>query len=293
MKQKIIGTGLSGMVGSRIVELLGDQFDFEDISRKTGTDISDKNAVLKRLENSDAKYVLHLAAYTNVDEAEKEKGLKEQSSAWKVNVEGTRNVMQAAAVTGKHIIHFSTDMVFPGDKPLPEKYVETDLRGPLGWYATTKFEAEKVVESAQIPWTILRIAYPYRAQYEKKEYVRIFLTLLQEGKSITAVGDHFFTPTFIDDVAFIVQTIFLQNLTGVFHITGDETVSPYFAAKKIAEVFALDSSLVSQTTRAEFFKDRAPRAFNLSLSSGRIKSLGITLHSFEEGLREIKKQIGQ
>lgn len=168
IEMKIIGTGLSGLVGSRITELLSDEFEFEDISRKTGTDILDKASVLDRLRNSSAPFVIHMAAYTQVDAAEEEKDLKEQSIAWKINVEGTRNVVKACEETGKHLVHISTDMVFPGTKPLPERYKEEDPVGPVGWYATTKAEAEKIVESSMISYTLLRIAYPYRANYEKK-----------------------------------------------------------------------------------------------------------------------------
>ena len=291
MKQKIIGTGLSGLVGSRVVELLGKEFEFEDISRKTGTDILDKEAVVNRIKNSDAQFVLHFAAYTNVDEAEKEKDLGEKSIAWRMNVGGTKNVLEAVESTEKHLIYISTDMVFSGTKPLPEKYTEEDATDPVGWYATTKCEAEKVVQQAKVPWTILRIAYPYRANFEKKEYVRIFKTLLEEGREIKAVSDHYFTPTFIDDLAGVFSHIFRTNLTGIYHACGKTSISPFDAAIKIAEVFHLDKNLISKTTREEFFQGKAPRAFNLSLSSAKIEKLGVSLSNFEEGLEEIKNQL--
>lgn len=288
---KIIGTGLSGLVGSRIVELLSQDFEFEDISRKTGTDVTDKNAVLSRLQKSDAEFVLHLAAYTNVDEAEKEKNLGNESTAWKINVEGTQNVLSACEQTGKHLIHFSTDMVFPGIKQLPEKYTEEDLTGAIGWYGLTKEGAEKVIQQSQNPWTILRIAYPYRANFEKKEYVRNLKDLLEQGKEIRAVSDHYFTPTFIDDLADVCKVVINQKLMGIYHAGGKDIISPYEAAMKIADVFGFDKNLIKETTRAEFFAGRAPRAFNLSLSSAKIEKLGIRLRGLEEGLLEIKKQL--
>ena len=288
---KIVGTGLSGLVGSRIVELLSSSFAFEDISRKTGTDITNKDAVLARLQNTDAKFVLHLAAYTNVDEAEKEKNLREESAAWKINVEGTRNVLQACEATGKHLIHFSTDMVFPGTKELPERYTEEDATGAVGWYAKTKEEAEKVVLSSQNPWTILRIAYPYRANFEKKEYIRIFQWLLEEGREIKAVADHYFTPTFIDDLADVLRLIISDNLTGIYHAGGKDSVSPYDAANLVAEIFGFRKDLIGKTTRSEYFAGKAPRAFNLSLNSAKMESLGVKLRGLQEGLVEIKKQL--
>ncbi|HYK08124.1 MAG TPA: NAD(P)-dependent oxidoreductase [Candidatus Eisenbacteria bacterium] len=287
----IIGTGLSGLVGSRIVELLGNDFEFEDISRKTGTDISDKNAVLQRLQGSSAEFVVHMAAYTNVDEAEKDKDLGEESTAWKFNVLGTKNVVEAAETTGKHLVYISTDMVFPGTKPMPERYSEEDATGPVGWYATTKAEAEKVVEKATIPWTIVRIGYPYHMNVEKKGYVLIFKSYLEQGKPIQAISDHYFTPTFIDDLKDVFQIVFQEKLSGIYHAGGKDSMSPYEIAVKVADVFGLDKNLISKTTREEYFLGKAPRAFNLSLSSGKIESLGVKLRGFEEGLLEIRKQL--
>jgi len=253
---KILGTGLSGLVGSRIVELLSNQYEFENISRKTGVDISDPEAVFNKVKDSNASIVLHLAANTDVETAEKEKNLREESEAWKINVGGTKNLLDACEKLNKKIIYFSTDMVFPGTKELPGKYEEEDVPGPVGFYAQTKYEAEKLVEKANCPWVILRIAYPYRASFEKKEYVRIFKWLLEEGREIKAVADHYFTPTFIDDLPLVLDAIFKNNLVGKIHAGGSEVVSPYEAALKVAEVFGLNKDLIAQTTRAEYFKDK-------------------------------------
>ena len=288
---KIIGTGLSGLVGSRIVELLSANYEFEDVSRKTGTDVLNADGVYERLQKSESSVVLHLAAYTNVDEAEKEKDLGEKSQAWKINVGGTENVLSACEKLNKKIIYISTDMVFPGTKELPDKYQEDDQRGPVGFYASTKYEAEKIIEKSKCPWIILRIAYPYRANFEKKEYVRVLKWLLEEGREINAVADHYFTPTFIDDLAPVLNTLIQEKATGKFHAGGTEAVSPYIAALKVAETFDLDKNLIRETTRAEFFKDRAPRAYNLSLKNDRIEKFGVRMRSFTQGLAEIKKQL--
>ncbi|MFH1186738.1 MAG: NAD(P)-dependent oxidoreductase [Candidatus Levyibacteriota bacterium] len=288
---KIIGTGLSGLVGSRIVELLSSKYQFEDISRKTGTDILDSRAVFERLNKSNASIVLHLVAYTDVDKAEEDKAKKERSLAWKVNVDGTKNVLEACEKLNKKIIYISTDMVFPGTKEFPEKYKENDERGPVGWYATTKFEGEKLVEKASVPWMIIRIAYPFRANHEKKEYVRVFKYLLEKGQQIKAVPDHYFTPTFIDDLSLVLKNLIERKAIGKFHATGSEAVSPYTTAIKVAEVFGLNKDLISKLSREEFFKNRAPRAYNLSLNNDKIVKLGVKMHSFTEALGIIKKQI--
>src|SRR3989338_4999304 len=89
---KILGTGLDGLVGSRIVELLKDKHEFENLSISTGVDITDRDVILEKIKTSDAQIVLHLAAKTNVDVCEKDKALGEDGEAWKINVGGTKNM---------------------------------------------------------------------------------------------------------------------------------------------------------------------------------------------------------
>lgn len=287
----ITGTGLSGLVGSRVVELLQDKYEFDDISRKTGTDITDKQALLDRLESSASPVVLHFAAYTDVETAEKEKSLGVASQAWKINVVGTKNIVEACEATGKKLIALSTDMVFPGDKALPGKYSEEETRGPTNWYAQTKYEAEKVIENATSPWVILRIAYPYRAAFMKNDSVRIFLSKLRNNEPIRAVTDHHFTPTFIDDLAGVLDYFIEHETTGVFHVGGQIAVSPWEIAQKVAQLFGLDRSLISETTREEFFAGRAKRPFNLSLNNAKIEQLGLHISSLDKGLDEIRRQL--
>ena len=42
---KILGTGLFGLIGSRVRELLSDKYSFGDISIQNGIDITDKKRV--------------------------------------------------------------------------------------------------------------------------------------------------------------------------------------------------------------------------------------------------------
>lgn len=291
MKQKIIGTGLSGLVGSRVAELLSSSYEFEDISRKTGTDITDADAVLSRLQKSDAPVVIHMAAFTNVDGAEEQKDLAERSDPWKMNVLGTENVIKAAESTGKKLIYISTDFVFDGEHTPPGGYTEEDTPHPVNWYAQTKYEGEKRVQSAQVPWMIVRIAYPYRAQFEKNDFVRAMKNRLAQGLEIKAITDHKYCPTFIDDIAGALDVLIQQSATGIYHVTGNESLSPYDAAMAIAETFGLDTNLIGTATREEYFAGKAQRPFDLSMNNGKIKQLGVKLHGFQEGLQLIKEQL--
>ncbi|CAN5130148.1 dTDP-4-dehydrorhamnose reductase [soil metagenome] len=285
---KILGTGLTGLVGSRIVELLKDKYEFENISRSTGVDITNKEQVHKAISETDAEIVFHLAAKADVDGCEKDKELGEQGEAWKINVEGTRNVVLACEALKKKLVYISTDFVFDGEKEL---YTEDDTPRPVNFYAKTKYEGEKIVQTLTPSWLILRIAYPYRAQFEKNDFVRAVKGKLEKGEAVTMVTDHIFCPTFIDDIANALDRLLMQEATGIFHVVGGQALSPLDVATKIAKEFDYETTLISATTRAEFFKDRAIRPFRLALNNDKISKLGIQMRSFEEGLTELKIQI--
>lgn len=288
-KPQIIGIGLNGLVGSRVLQLLGNKFDFINLSRSQGVDITDSKSLTKIKEYSKANFVIHMAAKTDVDSCEKDEDQGEEGEAWRINVEGSMNLAEICRETGKKIIYISTDFVFDGEKPVGEFYSETDIPNPVNWYAKTKFEGEKRVEESGSDYAILRIAYPYRAEYDlKKDFMRAIKERLQNGLEIKAVTDHLFCPTFIDDVAKAIDLSIENDLSGIYHAVGSTSLTPYDASILIAKTFDLDESLISKTTRAEFFKDRAPRPFNLTLHSDKIKQLGVELVGFEEGLHNIK-----
>jgi len=285
---KILGTGLTGLVGSRIVELLSAKYEFENISRSTGVDIKNKESVFSAISVSDAQIVFHLAAKTDVDECEVDKPLGENGEAWKINVEGARNVAEACLQANKKLIYISTDFVFDGTK---ENYSETDTPGPVNWYAQTKYEGEKIVQNLKTPWIIARIAYPYRADFVKPDFFRAILTRLKNNEPVSAVTDHIFTPTFIDDIASALDVLIDNSSQGIFHVVGSQSLTPFEAANLIADEFKLDKSKINKTTRVEFFNNRAPRPFQLSLKNDKITKLGVSMKRLEDGLREVKAQI--
>lgn len=282
---KILGTGLSGLVGSRIVELLEDriEFDFSEV------DITDKDKITSRIRDSRALIVLHLAAKTDVDACEKDKAQGKRGPAWQVNVIGTQNVALAAQLSGKKMIYISTDFVFDGNPKDFRGYTEEDPPEPINWYGKTKYEGEFIVRSLKTPFLIVRLAYPYRVSFQTPDFVRTIINRLKGRERVNGVTDHMFTPTFIDDIAEALRVLVEQNETGIYHVVGSQFLSPYKAAEIICQKFGFDESLISATTREEYFKNRAPRPEKLALLNDKIKKLGVRMRTFEEGLDEFQE----
>lgn len=286
---KIVGTGLSGLVGSRVVELLQNDFSFTDLSRETGIDITDYPTVDALLSASPASWVFHFAAATDVDRAEKERTLGEKSIAWIVNVAATENIAKICRQNGKHLLYISTDYVFAGVK---QSYSETDQPDPQGWYAVTKYEGEKRIQELGSQALIIRIANPYRAaQVGKSDFVHKIMERLAASQTVLSPTDQLFMPTFIDDIALAIAALVKRQAWGIYHVVGNEALSPFAAAVKIAQTFGFNPSLVKATTFAKFFAGRAPRPFHAVLKHDKIDKLGIRMCPFTEGLTEVKRQL--
>jgi len=275
---KVALTGATGLVGSRLVELLNQEIEFVPLSQ-TMMDITNKDQVFNVLKNTSFDIFLHLAAYTNVDGAEKEKEL-----AHKINVSGTENVFTIVKSLKKKFIYISTDFVFDGNHP---PYFEDSQPNPISVYGQTKFDGEKVIGKDGM---IVRISYPYRASFEpKKDFFRTFKSYLEKGQTLNLVKDSQMTPTFIDDITEALRYLINNYSTEIFHINGDDSLSSYENAKLVAKVFGLNPFLCQPTTYNEYFKDKAKRPRFAVMKSK--KNNFFPMRTFEQGLMEIKRNL--
>ena len=284
---KILGTGLSGLVGSRVVELLEPRYSFINFSLENGVDITNRDDIIARIEKeSDAPWILHLAAYTNVQQAEHDRLLGEQSNAWKVNVQATQHIIDACKKSRKKLLYVDTDYAFDGAK---KSYSEDDIPSPLGWYAQTKSEGAKRVLA--FGGLVIRISNPYRANPQgKTDFVHKMLERLQHHQEIIAPTDQLFVPTFIDDIAYAIEKLMVADAKGIYHVVGSQSLSPYDAAKTLARLYGFDEACVKPTTFKEYFVGRAPVPQYASLTNAKIRALGVPMHGFKEGIAEMRLQ---
>lgn len=275
---KVAITGASGLIGTRILELLDGKFTFISLSQES-CDITNKTTVDDALSKIDFDMLLHLAAYTNVDLAEKEKNVAE-----KINVEGTKNIFETVMGKKKKFIYISTDFVFDGTNP---PYTEDSTPNPISSYGKTKYEGEKIVRDQAM---IVRFSYPYRASFRlKKDFVRSIKESLEQNRKLSMVSDSLITPTFIDDIVYGLKYLFENFSTQTFHLVGANSLSPYESGLLIAKTFGLDDSSIQKTTYTEYFKDKAARPQFSTITSTR--NTFYRMKTFEQGLYEIKKQM--
>lgn len=276
---KIALTGADGLVGSRIIELLKGNFELISLPQSQ-MDITDRNQVFNVLKNLDYDIFFHLAAYTNVSVAE----TFGKDLAFKINRDGTKNVFDVVLNKNKKFIYVSTDFVFDGINP---PYFEDSQPNPTSVYAASKYEGEKIVKDQAM---IIRIAYPYRANFElKKDFFRSFKFYLENKKPLSMITDSLMTSTFIDDIAFGLKYLFNNYFPEIYHLVGADSLSPYNICQIVAEKFNLDKSLIGKTTYEEYVKGKAHLPQFATIKSK--KNNFYKMKSFSEGLEEIKKQL--
>ncbi len=232
--KSLVTTGGNGLVGSRITELLADEFSFNNLDLRSDppVDITDETAVARALSQSSAEWVIHLAAITDVTKAHEENG-NTNGLTYRVNVLGTQAVANACKSTGKKLLHISTAYVFNGAKKEP--YTEEDAPSPIEWYGETKAKAEAVVLSTDLHSVVLRIDNPFRkTPFEKLDIVQRIAQKLAAGTLPPQFSDSHFGPTYIEDTARIIRWILSANAKGVYHATNDESWTPFEFAKLVA-----------------------------------------------------------
>jgi dTDP-4-dehydrorhamnose reductase len=155
--------------------------------------------------------VIHTAAYTNVDQAEKEPEL-----AMAVNADGTARVARAAANAGARLLYISTDYVFDGRKRSP--YDETDEPKPLNVYGRSKLEGERHAVASCKKTLVVRTSWLYGPH--GANFVKSIMRFARERHELRVVDDQRGAPTHAGDLAAVLAHLVKRNVDGIAHAAG-------------------------------------------------------------------------
>ena len=251
---KLLITGASGLYGSKLAQMaLSKNYevyssDIQSLSiygNFVKLDISGKAQVDEAFKTIKPDVVVHAATLTDVDKCEPNKEL-----AWKVNVEGTKNIVEAAKDTGSFLIYISTDYVFGGETG---RYKETDLPNPINYYGVTKLKAEEIVKT-QKEYFIARpsVMYGSTPAAGKVNFALWIIEKLRKGEHVKIVTDQWNTPTLNTNLAEMTLEVIEHKLTGIYHLCGATRLSRFEFAEQIADVFSLDKGLIDKVLSSQF-----------------------------------------
>jgi len=295
---KILITGANGLLGNKLVQLLGNQPDIQTIAtgRKmisglpsnalfVPMDITEADQTRSVITQQKPDVIIHTAAMTQVDQCEIEK-----EDCWRTNVTGVENLVAACIQVRSHLVHVSTDFIFDGTEgPLDE----TAKPNPVNYYGESKLAGEKVVQQSHITWAILRtvLVYGISPDLSRSNIVLWVKKSLEEGKTINVVNDQWRTPTLAEDLAMGCFLAAKKKATGIFNISGEEMMTPYDIAIATAAFFKLDKSLI-KATDSQTFTQPARRPLKTGFIITKAKTeLGYQPHTFQQGLELMATQM--
>lgn len=226
---KILLTGAKGQLGREIVDLAKNlNFPLYAFARSQ-LNITELEQIDDAVGTTQPQYIINTAAYTAVDNAEKESEL-----AFSANSTGVNNLAQIAAKYDIPLIHISTDYVFDGQKK--SAYIEGDETQPLSIYGKSKLSGERFLRKTWNKHIILRVSWIFGRF--GNNFVKTILRLAKEKKELKIIADQRGAPTYTGDIAWTLIKIIDclekgQTDWGTYHYTGIPTLSWYDFAKKI------------------------------------------------------------
>ncbi|HEY8241255.1 MAG TPA: dTDP-4-dehydrorhamnose reductase [Kiritimatiellia bacterium] len=222
---KIALIGGKGMLGT----------DLADVCRKHGHEplILDLPAVdiTNRISITDAmprcECAVNCAAYTRVDDAEKEREI-----AMAINADGAGNVALACRDRGVQLLHISTDYIFNGKKGT--SYVEDDAPEPLNYYGLTKLRGEESVRAANPAALIVRTQSLYGLQ--GRNFIKAILGKMLQGQpTLNVVNDQVSSPTYTRHLAEALIRLAVLRRSGIVHAASRGQVSWFDFARAVVE----------------------------------------------------------
>jgi dTDP-4-dehydrorhamnose reductase len=286
---RIFITGGSGLAGSKLAEMAlarGEQVysgyahNQPPYGKEVKFDLLDPNGIRDIIERLRPDVIVHSAALTDVDRCEREKDL-----AYKINVEGTRAIAEAARKAGSYLVYISTDYVFDGQRGL---YREEEETNPVSYYGLSKLLGEEFcLDQGCIARTC--VIYGSRPASGKVNFALWLLNALKSGKEARVVTDQFITPTLNSNLAAMVLEAADRHLSGIYHLSGATRVSRYDFACELARAFDLDRRLIIPSQMSDIgWLARRPMDSSLDTSkaSRTLKNRPLKLYESLQVLRD-------
>lgn len=283
---RVLITGASGFLGRKIFTsftLSGDKaigtYFTHFYPSLQNLDINDTTAVYDLFSREKPELVVHAAGIGRPDNFKDDLNL-----GYKVNIEGTRNVVNACKKNNTPMVYFSSVFVFDGEKQ--GSYAVDDKASPINKYGETKLKAENLVRELTNS-IIFRTDMMYG--YNGKKMNNGFFDLIAKEQSFLSLNAEIIRqPLFVDDIEPAIKTLVKNNLFGTFNLAGNDKITQYELAYKLEKIIR-KNSLIHQGNPF----NKSPRPKNVLLDTTKAEKLGITFTSIQETISIIQKQIKQ
>ena len=295
--EKLLLIGASGLLGNKIYQFSKDKYETygtydshkpAKLSNTFRLDVTEKDNVSKLLRDVKPDIVIDTHALSNVDYCE-----LHPDDAWRINVEGTKNVAESCKINGCKYVFISTDYVYDGSKTTT--YSEKDKPHPINYYGKTKLIAEKVIETLDMDYIIARTAVLFGVSdsFGKLPFPNWVIQQLKLKNRIKVVMDQYSNPTLIDNLAEFLLSLYEKDRFGLFNVSGKDNISRLEFSKMLAKEFGFDQKLIEPITTTELNQPaNRPQKVALNVSKAE-KSAGIHSLRLEEAIKIFKNQLNK
>lgn len=286
---KILIAGANGMLAKEVKEKFaqGNELVLTDV---TELDITNKEMVMDVVKREKPDCIINCAAFTAVDKAEVAGEIVE-----KINADGPGNLAIAAKENDAILVHVSTDYVFGGDLDIEKDYKEDDSKNPVTAYGITKLHGEEQIQANTDKYYIFRTAWLYGIG--GNNFVKTMLKLGEAKDELNVVADQHGSPTYAKDLAEIIYQAVTNKIPyGVYNSTNEGYTTWYDFTKTIFEYTGIKCK-VNPVTTEEYIEmmgvTQAKRPKNSQMSKEKLKSVGINVPNWEDGLKRYLKEEGR
>ena len=197
---RLIVLGSQGNLGHQLVsraEQAGHQVIGID---RPDLDLTDFVAAYRLVRDGHYDAVFNAVAWNDVDGAENPAN---RPAVWKLNADLPAVLAAAAAESGSHFVHYSSDYVFAGDRP--SGYEETDRPDPISEYGRSKLAGEQAVLAVGAQGFVCRTSKLFGpagpSAAAKPSFVSLMLGLAAQRPELNIVDEEVGCPTYTADLA--------------------------------------------------------------------------------------------
>lgn len=233
--------GERGQVGWELVRTLAPLGDLA-VAGRSRVDLEHPDQIRSAIRAARPSVIVNAAAYTKVDQAEKESAL-----ATRINGDAPTVMAEEAARSGALMVHYSTDYVFDGRGSTP--YRESDPMAPTTAYGVSKRAGDDGILGSGADGYIFRVAWVYANRGQN--FLRTMSRLARERPQLRVVADQHGSPTWAraiaETTALAISRLMVDRRdglpaapTGVYHMASQDSTTWHGFASAIVERLPFD-----------------------------------------------------
>ncbi len=272
--QRIVVTGARGQVGRALCALLGDATLLAISS--ADADVRDGDRIIPLIADFHPDLVIHTAAWTDVDGAE-----RDPDGAYAVNALGTQNVALACQAVGAAMVYLSTNEVFDGQATQP--YREWDTPAPISVYARSKLAGERIAQMLLNRLYIVRTAWVFAPGGHN--FPSKIIAAADRLGALRVVDDEIGNPTYAPDLAQALVRLIHTGRFGIYHLTNEGACSRYEWAREILRLSGREHVPITPIPSREWSRLAQP-PLRAVLANTAAAALGIRLRPWQEALAD-------